>query len=153
MPCAKLASREANVAVNTGRVIVGGLAAGVVANVCDYVIFSVLMKDQMAAEMNALNPTLAAKAAATPGMVGAIVLDFVIGFVMVWIYASARATYGPGPKTAMRVGLAMWILFAAIYASFTAMGMYSWNFFYMGSAFAIVSTMLAALAGGAVYKE
>ncbi len=140
-------------AVNTGKVIVGGVAAGVVASACDFVVFNVILKDRAAAEMNALNPALAAKAAATPGMVGAIALDFVIGLTLAWVYASIRATYGPGPKTAMRAGLMMWILFSAIYGSLTAMGMYSWSFYEMAEPITLVTTMLAALTAGAVYKE
>jgi hypothetical protein len=141
------------VAVNTGKVIVGGIAAGVVASVSDFVTFNVVLKDRMTAEMNALNPTLVAKAAGTAGMVGAITLDFVVGITLVWIYASIRATYGPGPKTAMRAGLVIWILFSAIYGSMTAMGMYSWGFYEIATPIALVTTMLAAMAGGAVYKE
>jgi hypothetical protein len=144
---------EANVAVNTGKVIVGGLAAGLVANVCDFVTFSFILKDRMAAEMNALNPALAAKSMAPAGMTGAVVLDFVIGLTLVWVYASIRATYGPGPKTAMRAALMLWILFSAIYGSMTAMGMYSWGFYYIALPITLVTTMLTALVGGMIYKE
>jgi hypothetical protein len=121
--------------------------------VCDFVTFNIVLKDRMAAEMNALSPALSAKAAATSGMVGAIMLDFIIGLSLAWIYASIRATYGPGPKTAMRAGLLVWILFSAIYGSFTAMGMYSWGFFEIALPITLVTTMLTALTAGAVYKE
>lgn len=140
-------------AVNTGKVVVGGLAAGVVASVCDFVTFGVVLKDRIASEMQALNPALAAKANNPAGMAGGIILDFVIGFTLVWVYASIRATYGPGPKTAMRAGLMLWILFTAIYGSFTAMGMYSWGFFCVATPIELVTTMIVAMVGGAIYKE
>ena len=140
-------------AVNTGKVIVGGLAAGLVANGLDFITFTIVLKDRMTAEMNALNPTLMAKSAGTAGMAGTIIQDFVIGLIMVWIYASIRSTYGPGPKTAIRVGLLIWILFGAIYGSMTAMGMYSWGFYFTAMPFTLVTTMIPALVGGAVYKE
>jgi hypothetical protein len=30
---------------------------------------------------------------------------FVLTYILTWVYASARATFGPGPVTALRVGL------------------------------------------------
>lgn len=33
-----------------------------------------------------------------------IVVLFLLSFVVAWLYASARATQGPGPKTALKVG-------------------------------------------------
>ena len=140
-------------AVNTGKVIVGGLAAGLVASVCDFVTFSFILKDRITSDMNALNPTLAAKSMEPAGMAGGIILDFIIGLTLVWVYAAIRQTYGPGPKTAMRSGLMLWILFGGVYGSLTAMGMYSWNFYISAMPITLVTTMITALVGGAIYKE
>lgn len=140
-------------AVNTGKVIAGGLVAGLVANVCDFIAFGVVMKDKMAAEMNALNPALAEKAAGMHAMVGNITFDFVIGIMLVWLYASIRGTYGPGPRTALRAGVFMWLLFSGIYATMALGGMFSWSFYFTAAALGLVNLGLASLAGGAVYKE
>ena len=40
--------------INLQRVIIGGLVAGVVLNVVDFVLFGVVLKDDMAAAMQAL---------------------------------------------------------------------------------------------------
>jgi len=39
------------------------------------------------------------------------VMDFGIGFVLMWLYALARPRLGPGPKTALRMGSIAWFLF------------------------------------------
>ena len=140
-------------AVNTGKVVVGGLVAGVVANVCDMGAFGFLLKDRMTAEMNALNPSLAAKMQASTAMIAGIGGDFVLGLLLVWTYAAIRATYGPGPKTALRVALLFWGIVGVVYVGMTASGMYSWSFFFTASPVALVNVCLASLAGAALYKE
>ncbi|PYP12721.1 MAG: hypothetical protein DMD54_18020, partial [Gemmatimonadetes bacterium] len=72
--------------INLQKVIVGGLIAGVVLNIVDFVLFGVVLKDQMAAAMTALN---------RPAMTNAqvprfVVLDFVAGVFLVWLYAAIR---------------------------------------------------------------
>ena len=49
-------------AINTSKVIVGGLAAGVVANIVGYVGFGVLLGKRVEAEMVAGAPTLQGRA-------------------------------------------------------------------------------------------
>ena len=140
-------------AVNTGKVIAGGLVAGVVAAVCDTVVFGFLLKDRMAAEMNALNPKLAEHMMAPASMAFGIGGDLVIGLLLVWIYAAIRGTYGPGPKTAARSALVIWVAFGVVYGGMTASGMYSWHFFFVASVVGLVNVLLAAMAGCSLYKE
>jgi hypothetical protein len=73
--------------------------------------------------------------------------------VLVWLYASIRSTYGPGPRTAMRAGLVVWLLLGAVYGSLTAMGMYSWGFYGIATPVTLVTTMLVALVGSSLYRE
>jgi hypothetical protein len=39
-----------------------------------------------------------------------IVLTLVSGILSIWLYAAIRPRYGPGPKTAVTAGIAIWIL-------------------------------------------
>ena len=43
--------------INLQKVVIGGLVAGVVLNIVDFVLYGVLLKDQMAAAMTALGKT------------------------------------------------------------------------------------------------
>lgn len=53
----------------------------------------------------------------------------------------------------MRAGLCIWVLFAVVYSGLTATGLYSWAFFCSTTGIELVTTMIVALVGGAVYKE
>jgi hypothetical protein len=145
--------QEGNVAVNNVNVIKGGLVAGLVANVMDFVAFGVLLKDSMKTEMDALNPALSAKMMATNSMVTGIVCDFVLGIMMVWTYAAIRGAYGPGPKTAVRAGLIFWVTFGIAYLGQTVGGMWSMDFFWKASAIGLINTLVSVNAGAAIYKE
>lgn len=90
--------------INMQKVIVGGLIAGVVLNVIDTVLYGVVLKDQMAAAMAALN---------RPAMTNAqipwfVFLDFVFGVFLVWLYAAIRPRFGAGPGTAVKAGIVAW---------------------------------------------
>jgi hypothetical protein len=90
--------------INMQKVLIGGLIAGVVLNVIDTVLYGVVLKDQMAAAMAAINK---------PPMSNAqipwfVFLDFVVGVFLVWLYAAMRPRFGAGPGTAVKAGLAGW---------------------------------------------
>src|SRR5205809_3003061 len=92
--------------INMQKVLVGGLVAGLFLNIVDYVQFGVVLKDQMAAAMQAVNK---------PAMSNAqipyfVVLDFVAGIFLVWLYAAIRPRFGAGPVTAAKAGIAAWVV-------------------------------------------
>ena len=91
--------------INMQKVHIGGLVAGLVLNVIDFVMFGVVLKTQMAAAMQAIG-----KPAMTNAQIPWFVfLDFVGGIGMVWLYAAMRPRFGAGPGTAVKAGLAAWL--------------------------------------------
>jgi hypothetical protein len=141
------------VAINSGKVVVGGIAAGVVMNLIDMATNLLLLKDRMTAEMNALNPKLAAAAMAGSSIAGFIVVDFVCAFCLIWLYAAIRPRFGPGPGTATRAALVFWLFGGAIWASVCLMGMFSWGFWCITGCVYLVNLVLAANVGAMLYKE
>jgi hypothetical protein len=138
--------------INTGRVVVGGLVGGVVANACDMLWSMTVMKD----DMTAMAQRFGTDPATMQSMSGAapwIVVDFVIGLLTVFTYAAMRPRFGPGPKTALIAGVTLYLAVSAVLYGFTSMGMMPMGAFGLGSATALVSTVLGSLAGAAVYKE
>src|SRR5213592_1582132 len=78
--------------INWGRVILGGLLAGLVLNVVDFVYYGMVMKQDMAAAMQALG-----KPPIPDSMIWVFVVwDFVMGIGLVWLYAAIRPRFGPG---------------------------------------------------------
>ncbi len=138
--------------INTGRVLLGGLVGGVVANACDFVFNNYVLKDDMTELVKrfGMDPAaMASLSAAAPW----IIVDFVFGFVIIWTYAAMRPRLGPGPKTAILAGLVPYICVTAVIYGFTSMGMMSMGSFMRGSAAALVTTILGSLAGAYFYQE
>ncbi len=40
-----------------------------------------------------------------------IVMNFVVGILLIWLYAAMRPRFGPGPKTAVMAGVAAGLFF------------------------------------------
>ncbi|MFN2530749.1 MAG: hypothetical protein ABR555_05595 [Pyrinomonadaceae bacterium] len=136
--------------INLGRVITGGLLAGLVLNVGEFVLNEVVFKKQMEEMFSRLRIT-------PPGanfIAIAIAITFLLGIFLVWVYAMIRPRFGAGPKTAVIAGVVGWfgiylysgILNGAIFgipASWLVLGMV-WGF---------VEYALATIAGAWLYKE
>ena len=96
--------------INLQKVIVGGLMAGLVLNLFDFLVYGVLLKNDMNAAMVALG-----KPAMTTNMIlWFVFLDFLFGIWLVWLYAAIRPRFGAGPRTAVMAGVAMWVLFGLL---------------------------------------
>src|SRR5258706_12651074 len=93
--------------VNRSRVIIGGLVAGVIINAFEYGGNRVLLDKAWTDAFRELGKT-------PTGWSTFIPANFIVGILMVWLYARLRPLYGGGPKTALRVGLAAWVGFWVI---------------------------------------
>jgi hypothetical protein len=138
--------------INLGRVVLGGLVAGLVMNVFDAATNGFVVAARWLSETNALNPALFAKVQAT-STIGWITVDFLIGIITIWTYAAIRPRYGPGPMTAICAALAIFLAGHLFYASYIFMGMYSAGLILMSSCGGLVGAIAGGLAGGALYKE
>ena len=138
--------------INLGRVVAGGLVAGVVANAIDFVTNTYILASDMAAwaPTRNLDP-----AAMNSGPVAAtwMVVDFIFGLLLVFTYAAVRPRLGAGPKTAILAGLTLWFAVAVILFGFTQMGLFPMALFVKGSICALINNLAASVAGAAVYKE
>src|SRR2546421_10311510 len=88
--------------MNWGPVVLGGLLAGVVLNIVDYLTYGVWLKADMAAAMTGLGKSPAAMDSAIPLWVA---LYFVSGIGLLWVYAAIRPRFGAGVKTAVNAGV------------------------------------------------
>ena len=139
-------------AINTSKVIVGGLVAGLVLNIGDFVINTMLLPADNAAFLQrlGLDPALMESFA---GMAPWIVLDFLFGFLVIWTYAAIRPRLGPGVGTAIIAGLIPFLGATLVLAGFTSMGVFPTAMFIKGTIAALVNTSIGAVAGAWVYSE
>jgi hypothetical protein len=140
-------------AINTAKVVVGGLAAGVVANVVGFVAFGVLLAQRLDDEAAAVAPSLRGRGASTAAMVANIVTSFVIGFLLVWLYAAMRPRFGAGPRTAVYAALAVGVCAIAFHLEWMIAGMMTPTSYVLAVVAGLVQLLAASLVGAMVYKE
>ena len=136
--------------INWGRVIGGGLAAGLLMNISQFVLNAMVYAKDSEEAMRRLNlqPPPPATIAIFIGM------TFVVGVMLVWLYAAIRPRYGPGPKTAVCAGFVVWFL-ARFLSSvvYVASGIFPARLVFGATAWGLVEVLLAGLLGGWLYKE
>ena len=140
-------------AINTSKVVVGGLVAGVVSNIVGYVAFGMLLGPRMQAEAVAVAPALAGRAMSGGAIAKEVISGFVIGFLLVWLYAAMRPRIGPGARTAILAALVVWICGFIFHLDWVLAGMMSPATNAAASAAAAVQVVAAALAGARIYTE
>jgi hypothetical protein len=137
--------------MNIGRLILGGLVAGIIYFIGDGVVHGALLKQQWAAVLGAINVD-ADKALKTPGIFG--LYDLVKGLVAVWIYAAIRPRLGPGAKTAVVAGIITWLAAVPLpLVGLLPMKFFSAGFVAQWSVYALVPMVLGALVGAWLYRE
>lgn len=137
--------------MNYGRVILGGLVAGLVMNAGEFLLNGVILHKAMV-DWASLHNFPAEPAPSF--MVVAIGLTFVLGIVMVWLYALIRPRMGPGPKTAIVAALVMWfgvyVYMGIIYGILLVQPM---NIVGISIVWGLGEFVIAAIAGAWLYKE
>jgi hypothetical protein len=136
--------------INVGRVLIGGLIAGLVLNIGEVMLNSVVFANEMNNDLQRLNLP-------RPGgdfIARAVVATFVLGFGAAFLYAVIRAQFGPGVKTAIYAGLFAWF-FTILYPSviYNGIGVIGPKPFWIGLTWELVEYTLAAIAGASLYKE
>jgi hypothetical protein len=137
--------------INWRSVILGGLLAGVVLNIVDWLVYGVWLKSDLGTAMQALGKDPASMDSAIPLWVA---LDFVYGIGLLWMYAAIRPRFGAGPQTAVIAGLAVWFFIGLLHAiSEAPMGFMPQRLMTIGTVVALVSIPVATVVGAYIYKE
>lgn len=137
--------------INLGRVLLGGIVAGIVANILGFLVDGVILAPRWTAAMTALG-----KGEFTTNQIVAFnLIGLAYGIFAVWLYAAIRPRYGPGPKTALCAGLAVWVagILLPNAAFMGAMGLFPSDLTTLSTLAGVVEWAVAALAGAWLYKE
>jgi hypothetical protein len=139
--------------MNIGRVIGGGLVAGVVMNAIDFVGNGLWLAERWREAATALNPRLVEPTMEAPAMMGWVATDLLFGILIVWAYAAMRPRFGAGPSTAIKAALFVWTVSHIAYGSFIFTGLYGANVVILSAISGLVAALAGGLAGAAMYKE
>ncbi|MDX2031464.1 MAG: hypothetical protein SF339_12385 [Blastocatellia bacterium] len=136
--------------INVGRVLIAGLVAGLVLNFGEFLLNSVFLAKEMEADFKRLNLPPPSEMF----ILRAVGVTFLLGIVLVFLYAAIRPRFGPGIKTAACAGLIGWF-FIYLYAGYLneAIGFVSVKLYLVSLVWGLVEYLAAAIAGGWMYKE
>lgn len=136
--------------INVIRVVLGGLLAGLIVNIGETVLNVVVLASQMEAVTKARNlPPVGG-----PVIAGFVVMCFVLGIGMVWLYAAIRPRFGPGLGTAVVAGIAVWLLsFGWAIVTDTLMQYIPTDVMAISLVWSFCEVVIGSIAGAWVYKE
>src|SRR5689334_17580600 len=138
--------------INLARVILGGVIAGLVIDVCEGILNGVILKQQWADTFAALGKT--SDTMSVKQILAFNLWGIAAGIITAWLYAGLRPRFGAGPRTAIFSGLTVWVLvFALATAVPVFFHLYPVGLGITSVALEAVEMILAALAGAALYKE
>ena len=138
--------------INWGRFFVGGIIASIICFATDGFLHAQILQD----DWKAVYAGLGATRPTENGMSMAYFAVFELGrgFITMLLYVLMRPPCGPGPKTAAWAGLTAWIAFSLTgLAQFIPLGFVSNALWIKISAFQLVTSIIAAVAGAALYKD
>jgi hypothetical protein len=141
--------------INVGRLILGGLAAGVLMFFADGFIHEVLLHPLWIDTMTAAGRSIAEdESHRARDLAFFAVHELLKGVAIAWIYAAIRTRFGAGVKTAVLAGLTVWaIMFPVPFIAEIPTGFYGPRMVTMWSLYEIVPTVVGGLVAGSLYRE
>jgi hypothetical protein len=136
--------------INMGRVVVGGLVAGLLINVSEFLLNAIVLVNDMNAAMAALNrPPID-----NSMIVWFVLLAFGMGIMAVWVYAAVRPRFGPGVQTAICASLVVWGL-AYLYPnlSMIVIGLFPTRLMIIATVWGLAELLVAGITGAWIYTE
>jgi hypothetical protein len=137
--------------INIGRVLLGGIVAGIVSDLLGTLVDGYLLAPKWTAGMARLG-----HGGISPNQWVWLNLIGIAGSIaMIWIYAAIRPRFGAGPKTAILAGLVVWFLGTLLpNVSFMwVTGFFGRRLTALTTAGGLIEVVAGALVGAALYKE
>lgn len=138
--------------INWGRFIVGVIVASIIVFVTDGALHETIVH----ADWKAVYDNLGATPPEETGisMIYFATFELGRGFLGMLLYVLMRGYFKPGPKTAALAGVVAWIAFSLTGpAQFIPLGFFSNALWIKVGALQLVTSIVAAIAGAALYKD
>jgi hypothetical protein len=136
--------------INVGRWIASGIAAGILLWLLEGLASTLYIAD-MEAALEAHNLSMEMNASV---VVISLAVSLIAGLILMFFYAAARPRFGPGPKTAVIVAIALWTGgYLLSLLGYQMLGLFPTGLLVLWGLTGLVEMILAALAGGWIYRE
>jgi hypothetical protein len=138
--------------INWVRVMVGGLIAAIICFFSDGLLHEKLLATDWKAVYHNLG--VAPAEPHSMGLAYFAVFELGRGLLSMFLYSMMRPYCGPGPKTAAFAGVVAWLAFSITGpAQFIPLGFFSNALWIKAGAFQLITSIVAAIAGAALYKD
>jgi len=139
--------------INYGRVLLGGIVAGILLFMADGLIHSKLLHEHWMAAMKAAGRSVEGEEHGSD-MIYFAAFELLRGVGMAWVYSVFRTHYGPGPGTAVCAALGVWaLMFPVFFLQEVPLGFYTTTLLGLWAAYELVPSVVAGLVAGALYKD
>ena len=136
--------------IDTGRVLVGGIVAGIIIDVFEFVLNGVVLGPQWNTVASAHNLPMIG----THQILVFNILGLITGIAAVWTYAAMRPRFGAGPTTAVYAALVVWVVgYLLPDVTFSVIGLVPMSMTVTIIIVGGVELIVATVAGGYLYKE
>ncbi len=137
--------------ISVGHVILGGIVAGIVYDLLDYLVDGLWLGPHWNGQLMLLGR----QPFSTYSWIGFLLLGILGGIAAIWIYASIRPRFGPGPKTAIYAGVVTWFLgFLLPNTAFMYLShLFTRHLTLYTTVGAFFEVVIGTLAGARLYKE
>jgi hypothetical protein len=136
--------------INYRRVVGGGLLAGLVLGAGELVLNELVLGERWLEMMESmgLEPV-------GPGSLFVyVIMMFVLGIAIVWLYAAIRPRFGPGPSTAILNGLFVWFLvWVWGFGGSAVWGFFPADIVWIVVIWGLAEVVAASVAGAWLYQE
>ena len=137
--------------INWNGVILGGILAGIIIDVGEFLLHGVVLGAEWREVMEALGRPLQE----TVGNIFFyVLLGIAYGMLAVWLYAAIRPRYGAGPRTALYAGVGVWLLgYLLPTLVWMPTGLFPGRLLRIALLGGLAEILVATLAGAWLYKE
>lgn len=138
--------------LNWSRILIGGLVAAIIAFFTDGFFHERVVGDDWKAVYAALGAREPEHDAS--GIAYFVIFELGRGLISIFVYALMRQPFKPGPKTAVLAAVVTWLAFSVTGpAQFIPLQFYSTALWGKVAAFQLVTSIIATIAGAAIYKD
>ena len=137
--------------INWIRVFMGGIVAGLIIDVAQWLLNGLFLGPDWREAMQALGRPIHES---TGSMIFYILLGFGYGIMATWMYAAIRPRFGAGARTAFYAGLGVWLLgYFLPLAMWMPMSLFPVSLMATVMMIGLLEILIATEAGAWVYRE
>ena len=136
--------------IDLGRVIIGGVVAGIIIDIFEFVLNGWYLAAQWTSVMASLNRA----PVGTSAIIAFNIVGLFTGIAAVWTYAAIRPRFGIGPGTAFIAALLTWITAYVLSDAYPAiMGLFPLSMVGWMIGVGLVEIVVATMVGAYLYRE